>query len=519
MSTPVPRRTALRTAAAAVVAAASGTGLAACSLTPDPQEGSPDGGGTASPELHELVLREDTPAALLDHATEASVAGSRALLERATAAVVTAPEALAAGTAVATALGVPLLVWGPETAAELDRLGTRTVVRVPVPAPSASATGAPTTGAVPDDLGDRDVLDAPAQGTPEVPGLPLSPPTGRVVALARQGRGADPALEATLDAVGARRVAASVADVRLAVAARTDLRAAADALVLGVTTGLGPAEHFAQRVRTVRVAEELPGGGFLPFPERRMVALYGHPQTADLGMLGEQPPDQAVARVEALAARYADLSGEPFTPAFELIATVASGSAGADGQYSRRTAPGVLEPWIDAAEAAGVYTVLDLQPGRTDFLTQATAYEELLRRPLVGLALDPEWRLRPGEVHLRQIGSVGIDEVNAVGAWLARLVRDHDLPPKVLTLHQFNLSMIRGRERLDTGLDEIQWLLHADGQGTQPAKQGTWTALRRDLPDGVWLGWKNFEDEDQPMLTPAQTLAQVDPMPYFVSYQ
>ncbi len=174
---------------------------------------------------------------------------------------------------------------------------------------------------------------------------------------------------------------------------------------------------------------------------------------------------------------------------------------------------------MDAAEEAGVYTVLDLQPGRTDFLTQAKAYERLLRRPTVGLALDPEWRLRPNQVHLRQIGSVGIDEVNDVGRWLAGLVRDHDLPPKVLTLHQFNLGMIRDRDRLDTGIDEIQWLLHADGQGSQSAKQGTWAALRAGLPDGVWLGWKNFEDEDQPMLTPAQTLAQVDPMPYFISYQ
>jgi hypothetical protein len=31
-------------------------------------------------------------------------------------------------------------------------------------------------------------------------------------------------------------------------------------------------------------------------------------------------------------------------------------------------------------------------------------------------------------------------------------------------------------------------------------------------------GWKNFYDEDTPMLTPAQTLA-VEPTPVFVSYQ
>ena len=79
--------------------------------------------------------------------------------------------------------------------------------------------------------------------------------------------------------------------------------------------------------------------------------------------------------------------------------------------------------------------------------------------------------------------------------------------------------MVRDRGLLDTSLDEVQWLVHADGQGSQGAKQETWAALRRDLPEGVWLGWKNFEDEDVPMLTSAQTLAQVHPTPWFVSYQ
>ncbi len=514
MSSTVPRRTALRTAAAVVVAGASGGTLGACTFTPDSRGDTPD-------PPPGLLLREDAAPALLDPAAEPSLAASQALLARATVVTVVAADAVDAGMTVATALGVPLLVWGPGTGAELDRLGTRTVVRVGGGRPTAGPTGTagPGPAGVPDDRGDRGVVDAPEAGTPAVAGLPLAPPATRVLALERRGRPTPAAVEATLTAVGATRVTSAAADIRLDVAARGRLRDAGDSLVLAVTDGLGPGRHLAQRVRTVRLADELPGGGFLPFPERRMVALYGHPLTEDLGMLGEQPTDLAVARVEALAEEYSALSGDDVVPAFELIATVASGSAGADGQYSRRTPVDVLEPWVDAADAAGVYTVLDLQPGRTDFLTQAKAYEDLLRRPHVGLALDPEWRLRPGEVHLRQIGSVGIDEVNEVGAWLARLVRDHDLPPKVLTLHQFDRGMIRGRERLDTDLDEIQWLLHADGQGTQSAKQSTWVALRRDLPDGVWLGWKNFEDEDRPMLTPAQTLAQVDPEPWFVSYQ
>ena len=94
------------------------------------------------------------------------------------------------------------------------------------------------------------------------------------------------------------------------------------------------------------------------------------------------------------------LSDEPVIPAFEIITTVASSEAGADGDYSFESSLDHMRPWVDAAAAAGHYVILDLQPGYTDFLTQAKRYEELLAQPHVGLALDPEWRLAPGEQHL-----------------------------------------------------------------------------------------------------------------------
>jgi hypothetical protein len=44
------------------------------------------------------------------------------------------------------------------------------------------------------------------------------------------------------------------------------------------------------------------------------------------------------------------------------------------------------------------YLVLDLQPGRSTFLSQARKLRWALKKPWVGLALDPEWRMGPGEV-------------------------------------------------------------------------------------------------------------------------
>jgi hypothetical protein len=205
-------------------------------------------------------------------------------------------------------------------------------------------------------------------------------------------------------------------------------------------------------------------------------------------------------------------------PTFEIIATIASGGPGKDRNFSAERPVRELRPSVEAARRAGVYVLLDLQPGRTDFLTQARRYRELLREPHVGLALDPEWRLRPGERHLEQIGSVGIDEVNEVGDWLADLVERRRLPQKIFLLHQFRTSMIRGRARLDTSRDELAHVIQMDGQGPQDTKLETWRALLADRPDGTHFGWKNFYDEDQPTRSPADTMA-IDPTPVFVSYQ
>jgi hypothetical protein len=250
-----------------------------------------------------------------------------------------------------------------------------------------------------------------------------------------------------------------------------------------------------------------------------LVALYGIPGSGALGVLGEQDLPASIQRARDTAAPYRDLVGVTVVPAFEIIATVASAFPGPDGNYSAEGDIETLRPWVEAAGAAGMYVVLDLQPGRTDFLSQAKAYQPLLELPYVGLALDPEWRLRPGEVHLTQIGQVGVDEINQVVTWLADLTRDHLLPQKLFVVHQFQVRMVIDRERLDTSRDELAMMVHVDGQGGQSAKQDTWRVLRQDAPAPLYWGWKNFVDEDSPMLTPQQTIEQVVPTPQLVTYQ
>lgn len=262
----------------------------------------------------------------------------------------------------------------------------------------------------------------------------------------------------------------------------------------------------------------LPGGGRTLFPDRRLVALYGIPNNPALGALGEQPMQQTIDRVKQLAHDYQPYSNVPMLPTLEIIATIASGSPTSNDDYSLETDPATLTPWLDAARDAGVYTVLDLQPGRSDFLTQAKEYAGLLKRPGVGLALDPEWRLGPDEVPLQRVGSVDVSEINVTAAWLAGLTKQYRLPQKLLLIHQFRASMIANRQNLDTSHPELGIVIQMDGKGAQSQKQSTWQAIRADAPANVRFGWKDFYDEDQPMLTPEQTMA-VEPQPWYVSYQ
>ena len=250
----------------------------------------------------------------------------------------------------------------------------------------------------------------------------------------------------------------------------------------------------------------------------RMLALYGYPGAPALGALGEQSLSASIARIHQIAASYRPLSSVPVVPTFEIIATVAQASPGRDGTYSYESTVASLAPWVRRATRAGMYVVLDLQPGRASMLTQARRYRSLLKLPDVGLALDPEWQLQPGQLPLRQIGSVAISEVNGVVRWLAGLTARYHLPQKLLVLHQFRLSMISDEQRLDTRHDDLAIVIHMDGQGTPQDKLQTWQAVTSSAPAGVFFGWKNFFAKDHPTLSPLQTMSNT-PKPVMISYQ
>jgi hypothetical protein len=317
---------------------------------------------------------------------------------------------------------------------------------------------------------------------------------------------------------GAHVIAVHGDDPRADPAAISALSALRPQQVLAIGSGFGPAGRLASRIAVAQTGVQLPGGGQVLFPSHLLVALYGHPYAPSLGALGEQGLSASIARAKTVAAAYRSLSHAHVVPAFELIATVAQAHAGPDGDYSYESPVSSLRPWVRQATAAGLYVILDLQPGRASLLAQAERYQSLLERPDVGLALDPEWKLAPGQLPLQQIGSVSATEVNSVIRWLAGLTARYRLPQKLLVLHQFQLSMIGDEHKLDVRYDDLVIVIHMDGQGTPGDKQQTWEAVTSAAPAGVFFGWKDFYVKDHPMLSPQQTISRT-PRLSMISYQ
>lgn len=257
---------------------------------------------------------------------------------------------------------------------------------------------------------------------------------------------------------------------------------------------------------------ELPRGGTQIFPAFRVVATYGNAQSAAMGVLGETPPEEAAAKLEPMAQAFAQ-PDRPVLPAFELIVTVAQGSPGASGTYSVPTPEDMVQRWLDAARAARVMLILDLQPGTGNFMDDARRFERFLREPDVGLALDPEWRMAAGGVPGQRIGTADAAEINEVSAWLADIVAEEKLPEKLFVVHLFTETMVTNKAAL-VDRPGLATTLHIDGFGGRQVKLQKYEALKGPFAKG----FKLFLDEDTDIYTPADVLAFADP-PDIITYQ
>jgi hypothetical protein len=264
--------------------------------------------------------------------------------------------------------------------------------------------------------------------------------------------------------------------------------------------------------------KELPRGGRKLFPDYRLVGFCGTPGAPELGELQGNFPKET-KELETKAAPYAQ--GRPLLPVFELIAVVVQSGAGPDGKYRRRVDDSIVNAYLRAARKSKALLLLNIQPGQSDFLTEVKSFESYLREPDVGVALDPEWAMKPKQRPGRFYGQTDGETINDVAAYLSNLVTEGNLPEKALVFHQVNRGVLKDEVELKP-LPGVAFIKSVDGLGPVHSKIETYDYLMTTIRHGVHPGFKLFFDEDSRngnrLMTPKEVLA-LSPQPEYVMYE
>jgi hypothetical protein len=263
------------------------------------------------------------------------------------------------------------------------------------------------------------------------------------------------------------------------------------------------------------LAEAPPNAPLLP--QYRIVTYYGHPHDPNMGIVGEMSMEELADKLREEAENYAVADpSRPVIPGFELIATVAQRTPGADGTYILDTDHDTLQTYIDYAGEQGFIVLLDLQIGRGTVAAEIEKVRDLLEQPNVHLALDPEFAVAEGETPGEYIGSITAEDVIYAQQVLADISAQNGLPPKMLVVHQFREDMIQGKERL-APMPGVQLVIDADGYGVPELKTAVYNFLVRDEPV-EFAGVKLFYRQDDPLMSAEEILALV-PSPDVIIYQ
>jgi hypothetical protein len=263
----------------------------------------------------------------------------------------------------------------------------------------------------------------------------------------------------------------------------------------------------------------LPRGGRDVFPRYRLVGYAGVTGASTLGRLGTGTLNSRVAEIEHRAKPYA--AGREILPTVEVIATVVQGGAGRDGKYRVRLSDAQIATYHKAARKHRAVLLLNLQPGRSEFITETKAFRKWLKEPDVGVALDPEWAMdrgqRPGAAYGHTTGA----ELDEVAGYLSGLVKQYNLPEKVMVYHQVARSVVRR----ESGLKQhagVAMIKSVDGLGHAGPKKNTYRVVNKSTPTFVHAGFKLFFTEDRRhhgrLMTPPEVL-RLKPRPEYVMYE
>ena len=255
------------------------------------------------------------------------------------------------------------------------------------------------------------------------------------------------------------------------------------------------------------------------FPYNRVVAYYGNLYSKRMGILGELPKYQMLAKLKGEVANWqkADTS-IPVMPALHYVAVTAQSNGG----KQRMRMPGhQIDTIISWAKEINALVFLDIQVGWSTLQEEVPELEKYLKMPNVHLGIDPEFSMKFGDVPGKRIGTFNADDVNYTVNYLSDLVKKNNLPPKILVVHRFTQGMLTNAMNIKP-TPEVQVLIDMDGWGDKILKKSSWLRYIKREPvqfAGFKLFYKNDTKKDKNGLYTPEELLQFTPKPIYIQYQ
>lgn len=258
------------------------------------------------------------------------------------------------------------------------------------------------------------------------------------------------------------------------------------------------------------------------FPFKRVLAFYGNLYSTRMGILGELPEDQMLKKLkeEVAAWQAADTSVEVI-PALHYIAVTAQGSPGKGNTYRLRMPFNQIEKILKMAEKINALVFLDVQVGLSTIEKEMPELEQYLKMPNVHFGIDPEFSMKGGQVPGKVVGTYDAADINWVTNYLAKLVKDNNLPPKILVVHRFTQKGVTNYKDIKIR-PEVQIVMDMDGWGHQARKINTYRQFIHKEPvqfTGFKLFYKNdLREANSHVMSPAEVL-KLKPQPIYIQYQ
>lgn len=262
------------------------------------------------------------------------------------------------------------------------------------------------------------------------------------------------------------------------------------------------------------------GGALLPF--YRIIAYYGNFYSKGMGVLGQYPRDEMITKLRAEVVKWNEADPTtPVMPAIDYIAVTAQGSAGKDGKYRLRMPDSQIDYALELAKEVNGIVILDVQVGLSTLPQELPQLEKYFKMPNVHLAIDPEFSMKSGDKPGTVIGTFNANDVNYTANYLAKLVRENNLPPKILIVHRFTGPMVTRYKEI-TPLPEVQIVMDMDGWGSPAKKLDTYNGFIAPQPvqfTGFKLFYKNDLKPPSTRLLAPKELLKLTPIPSFIQFQ